>query len=98
MAIIIQEERTKFNLVPIVIAAIVILGGGGLAYYLFFSPTPAVDALYTKKYESVSKLSEVKLDIGSVTESAIWKSLDRTKVQPLPVNLPVRKVNPFQSL
>ncbi len=98
MAIIIQEEKSKSNIIPIVIAAVVVIGGGALSYYLFFSPTPAVDALYTEKYDNVTKISEVKLDIGSVTDSTMWKNLERGKVQPLPTSLPVRKVNPFQSL
>jgi flagellar basal body-associated protein FliL len=99
MAIIIQEEKSKSNLIVILVALAIVAAAGGLTYYLFFSPAPFVEQLAgSSKFESISRLSNIKIDVEEITDSDVWKNL--TRPEPVPAintNLPSRRSNPFES-
>ncbi|MDD4930991.1 MAG: hypothetical protein PHG66_02425 [Candidatus Colwellbacteria bacterium] len=100
MAIIIQEEEKKSNIVVIGIAGAILIVAGVMTYYVFFSPVPLVEQIgnTSDKYQSVSKLAGANVDVEKITESSVWKSLNRTGSMPtLTPQLPSRRSNPFEA-
>jgi len=99
MAIIIQEENKSSNLTTIIIAIIVLAIAGMLVYYFFFAPVPFVEKLDGgEKYQTVSKLSGIKINVQEVTDSSTWKALLRPNpTSVIDTKLPSRRINPFES-
>jgi len=99
MAIIIQEERNRSSLIVIVVALAVLAAAGGLTYYLFFSPVPLAEQIVgSSKFQSISRLSNIRIDVDQITGSDVWKSLTRPEpIPPIDPKLPSRRSNPFES-
>ena len=96
MAIIVEEEKksSPWLIVIITVFLIVFLGFG--AYYLFFRPVPGVEEVaVSPELQSISRVSRITLDVASVTESPVYKSLLKHVSDP---NLGVfGRANPFAS-
>jgi hypothetical protein len=76
MAIIVAGEKQKSPLAAIltILAIVIILVIG--AYYLFFSPAPAIEkVIVPQDLQSISQVSKVSIDTQAITESATYKTL-----------------------
>jgi len=98
MAIIIQEEKRKGAIVPLIAGSVILIAVSFLAYYLFFSPAPIVDVIGTPGFETTATFSQAKLDVEAVINSPVWTSLQReSPVPPLVTQIISAKTNLFQS-
>jgi flagellar basal body-associated protein FliL len=98
MAIIIQEDKKKGAIIPLIAGSVVLVAAAFFAYYLFFSPVPIVDVIGTPGFETTETFSQAKLDVESVINSPVWTSLQReSQVPPLVTQIISEKTNLFQS-
>lgn len=59
-----------------IIGLLIFLGIIGAAvYYLFFAPTPAIDAFAPPQLQTLEQVSATVVDIDSLLESATFRSL-----------------------
>ncbi len=76
MAIIVEEERksSPWLIVIITVFLIVFLVFG--VYHLFFKPVPGEqEVVVSPELQSISRVSKITLDISSVIDSPVYKSL-----------------------
>ena len=81
MALIFSEEK-KFNWKGLATVAAIILAIGGAAYFLFFTPVPAIEIIVPPAARSIEELSGVQFDPASVVNSEDFRSLRRYGGQP----------------
>lgn len=78
MAIIVEEEKKNNPWLTVVIFVIIILFLGVSTYYLFFKPVPGIEqVIISPELQSISKVSKITLDIASITDSPVYKSLSK---------------------
>jgi len=96
MAIIVEEEKKRISWFEITVVIAILLFLGMATYYLFFKPVPGMERIIVApELESISKVSKITLDVASVTDSPVYKSLIRQIQDP---NLGVfGRPNPFAS-
>lgn len=76
MAIIVEEEKKNNPWFLALITFIIVLFLGLGTYYLFFKPVPGIEqVIVSPELQSVSKISKITLDVASVTNSDVYKSL-----------------------
>jgi len=81
MAIVVAGEKQRSPLFAISATLVIALVVGVGAYYLFFSPAPAIEKIIVSQdLQSISQVSKVNIDTQAITESPIYKTL----VQKLP--------------
>lgn len=81
MALVFEEEK-KFNWKGLLIVIVVILAIGGFAYFLFFTPVPAIEVIVSPAVRSTEELSSVHFDPASVVNSEDFRALRRYAGQP----------------
>lgn len=96
MAIIVEEEKKSSPLLIVIISIFLLVFLGMGAYYLFFRPVPGVEqVVISPELQSISKVSKITLDIASITDSPVYKSLLKHVNEP---SLGVfGRANPFAS-
>ena len=76
MAIIVEEEKRGNPWFAIITIIVIFTFLGVATYYLFFKPVPGIEkVIVAPELESISKVSKITLDVASVTDSLIYKSL-----------------------
>jgi len=81
MAIVVSGEKQKSPFFAILATGVIVIVLGVGAYYLFFSPAPAIEKIIVSQdLQSISQVSKVNIDTQAITESPIYKTL----VQKLP--------------
>lgn len=95
MAIIIEEEKRKFNWFNLALVVLVVVIIGAVIYYLFFSPTPFAEKIAPAQLQSIQQVSSIKLQPEAVVNNPYFQILKQyvnpTEIQ---ANL-VGKSNPF---
>ena len=96
MAIVINDNERKVNWIAISIVSfiliVLILG----TYYLFFSPTPLIEAIVPPDIQKVSQISEIDISVGmvrQVTDNPVTKMLKAHIAPPAPGSF--GRENPF---
>lgn len=92
MAIIVEEER-EFPWALAASVGSIVLIVGGVVYFLFFTASPYIEKISSKKIESLDEISRITFDIGDITTNAVYSSLS-SKVPDL-VAGPLGRENPF---
>ncbi len=76
MAIVVEGEKQRSPLFAIIAAIVLVVVLGFGAYYLFFSPAPAIEKIIVSQdLQSISQVSKVNIDTQSITGSSIYKTL-----------------------
>lgn len=94
MAIIVEEEKKRISWFGITVVIVILIFLGVTTYYLFFKPVPGIEQIIVvPELESISKVSKITLDVTSVMNSLVYKSLFQRIQDP---NLGVSgRPNPF---
>lgn len=93
MAITFEKEKKPFGVVRLVItiaAALLIIGG---AYFLFFAPTPGIEALAPSEQRLASQISKLELNTQPAVEA--FTSGRLKKYAGPPITGQVGRLNPF---
>jgi len=76
MAIIVEEERKSSPWLVVIIFVFLLAFLFFGAYYLFFRPVPGdQEVVVSPELQSISRVSKITLDVSSVTDSPVYKSL-----------------------
>lgn len=95
MAIVIEQNRKRFNwfALAVIVALVAIIGIA--VYYLFFSPVPLIGSVLPPGVSSIEKISSSKFDPTSISQNSLFQVL-RQYVNPVQVPSPLpQKANPF---
>ncbi|HEY4496940.1 MAG TPA: hypothetical protein VI432_02220 [Candidatus Paceibacterota bacterium] len=96
MAIIIQEEKSRFNWFVIVGVGVFFILLSASTYYLFFAETPAIDVFLSPELQRNTRISDIDLNPQAVTDLKEFKIL-RAYTEPLKPQSSGRS-NPFLSI
>jgi len=95
MPLPILKPKKQINWIPIAVAAVLTIIVVGAAYFLFFAPTPGIEALVPSEQKITAQISAVRLDTRPVVE--IFNS-GRLKRSASPVSVgQTGRTNPFIS-
>ncbi len=94
MAILMEEESGRRSPLKaiIVIALLIILGAA--TYYLFFAPAPLIEVIIPSGLQSVSQISETRIDAPGIFNSPVYQSLRQYVADPVPGE--TGRTNPFE--
>ncbi len=92
MAIVIEEEKSRFNWFFIAVVAAIVGIVAVAAYYLFFAPVPFIEKVVPSG--SLRAISNIDLDPAKIENNETFKIL-RAYDNNAPVLAPGRRVNPF---
>ncbi|MBI4193163.1 MAG: hypothetical protein HY536_00875 [Candidatus Colwellbacteria bacterium] len=92
MALIVEEEREFPWALAASVGSVLVLVGGAV-YFLFFTASPYIEKISSKKIESLDELSRITFDVSDITTNAVYGSLV-SKVPPLETGVLGRR-NPF---
>lgn len=75
MAILIeqQERKTNWFAIFVFLFLLAVIAGGG--YFLFFSPTPAIDIIIPSSLDTAEALSEVQINPSAIINNPVLKGL-----------------------
>lgn len=90
---IVLEEKQKFNWKALIIFIAVVMFLFAAAYFLFFSPVPAIEVIIPLNIKSTTEISTVEFKPGDLTGDKIYQSL-RPAVGPAVITQ-VGRANPF---
>lgn len=76
MTLVFEEEK-KFNWKGLVTVSAAVIAVGVAAYFLFFTPVPAIEVIVSPAVRSTEELSGVHFDPASVVNSEKFRSLRR---------------------
>lgn len=98
MAIVIEKEKSGINWFAILIILVLAVVIGAAAYYLFFAPTPLIEKVVPYQVQISSQLSQVQTQsiVQAVTDSKLYKSLQKYVVLPEVSPENIGKTNPFK--
>ena len=76
MAIVFEQPKRRINWFPIVTSVFGVLFIIALAYYLFFAPTPNIEAVLPEVLEKTNRISDLEFtDPTLLLSSAAYKAL-----------------------
>jgi len=82
MAIVLKEQKRKFNwfaVVVVVVLTVVIIGGG---YLLFFTETPVIEIVAPSTLQRTAEIAEVNFDPSVVISHPVLKTLRQYGARP----------------
>ena len=98
MAIVIEEEKRKFNWFGLALVVALVLGVVLGVYYLFFSPVPLIEKVIPQRVQSIKDISSTDFRPDAILNSETFKIL---KQYSSPVEAPLPQTprsNPFLPL
>ncbi|HUY69750.1 MAG TPA: hypothetical protein VMU70_01915 [Candidatus Tyrphobacter sp.] len=95
MALILEEEKKESNTFAFIAIAVVAVGFAVGAYLLFFSPAPLVGEILPPSIQTISTISNVKLDVSPIIGSQAYRNLNTSSTLGTPLVGQTGKSNPF---
>ncbi|MBU6500334.1 MAG: hypothetical protein KGJ89_00695 [Patescibacteria group bacterium] len=93
MAIVLEEEKNKTNIVSIITWLAVLGIIVAAVYYIFFNQPQLVEVAAPANFQNVDPLSKIKLNPEDVINSQSFQSLKQYVAPPVPGN--AGRDNPF---
>ena len=93
MAIIIEEEKKKFNWFALASVILVVALIAVAVYYLFFAPVPLIERVTPLSLQPIQELSGITLQPEAIVNNPKFQVL-KAYVNPITIG-PVGKSNPF---
>ncbi len=76
MAIVFEKEKKRFNWFAILLTLVVLVFVGAAAYYLFFAPSPKIEAIIPKELQRAGEVSQIDFtDPSFVINSQAYRNL-----------------------
>lgn len=95
MAIIIEEEKRRFNWFTLAVVVFLVVLIGTAAYYLFFSSTPLIERVPLPQVKNIEQLSSIKLEPEAITNNPNFQILKKY-TNPIEIETALTgKTNPF---
>lgn len=97
MAIIVEEEKKKFNWVLIFTTLIILVAIGSAVFYLFFINPEQVEIFISPELRSLSDFEKINFKPNDLLENTKFKSLRNYIEFALPSQGAIGKTNPFSN-
>ncbi len=76
MAIVFEKEKKTFNWFAILLTIVIVAIVGAAAYYLFFAPSPKIEAIIPAELQRAGEVSQIDFtDPSFVVNSQAYKNL-----------------------
>ena len=93
MAIFVEEEKNRINLISIITWLVILLIIGLAAYYIFFAQPQLVEITAPAALQNIDPLSKVNINPEDIVNGPGFQSLKSTITLPVPGN--AGRENPF---
>lgn len=94
MAIIIEQEKRKINWFAVITVIFIIALLTVASYYLFFTATPSIEAVFPIRVQSLSELAQTEFDPQKIFSHPIYNTLQQI-IPLLSVSTTTVRDNPF---
>jgi flagellar basal body-associated protein FliL len=93
MAIVIEEEKNKINILSIITWLVIIVIIGLAVYYIFFSQPQLIEVATPSSFQNINPLAKINISPENVINGPAFQSLKSTITLPAPGN--AGRGNPF---
>ncbi len=94
MAIVVEEQRKRFNWFALMLVVLIVAALGIASYYLFFAPTPFIEKVAPSRLQSLKDVSQIELSPEIITANPTFQIL-KQYINQIEVPTTSPRSNPF---